>query len=499
MPSTEENFDIIIVGAGLSGIGAACHYRRKCPNKKLLILEARNAIGGTWDLFRYPGIRSDSDMFTLGYNFKPWVAGDAIADGPSIRRYIEETADENGVQQRIRFGHRVIQSNWDSRSAQWAITVECDTAEGVETKVFYSHFVHGCSGYYSYESGYEPEFPGREDFNGPVIHPQKWPEDLDYKGKKVVVIGSGATAVTLVPAMAEEAAHVTMLQRSPSYVIALPKRDKVFNFCKRFMPISLLYRLIRGRNILLAMYLFVMSRKFPKLITNFLKGEIKKALGKDYDMRHFSPSYRPWDQRLCIVPDGDLFDAIKAGKASVVTDSIDRFTSEGIQLKSSEVLPADIIVSATGLKIQVFGGAEILIDGQPLAITEKMGYRGVMLEDVPNAAMTFGYTNASWTLKADLTSEYLCRLLNYMERNGQTICVPRRRAHDVATDDFVDLQSGYVQRAQHLLPKQGAGVPWRLYQNYFRDLMMLRYASLDDGVLQFTNPDSGDLQTADAS
>lgn len=477
------HFDILIVGAGLSGIGAACHYRRKCPNKSLAILEARDAIGGTWDLFRYPGIRSDSDMFTLGYNFRPWTAGEAIADGKAIREYVIDTAQEFGVAELIQFGQRVVRAQWSSTQARWTITAELGS--GGERQ-FTCNFVHGCSGYYSYESGYEPDFAGREEFAGPVIHPQKWPEDLDYSGKKVVVIGSGATAVTLVPAMAEQADKVTMLQRSPSYVISLPKRDVLFNFLKRFLPISWLYRLIRGRNILLAMYLFVMSRKFPKLISNFLKGQIKKSLGDKFDMKHFSPSYQPWDERLCIVPDGDLFEAIKSGKADIVTDHIERFTSRGILLQSGQELEADIIVTATGLSIQVFGGAKIIVDDQPLQITEKMAYRGVMLEDVPNAGMTFGYTNASWTLKADLTSEYLCRLINYLDQNQFSSCLPRRRQGDEATDDFVDLQSGYVARAKDLLPMQGASVPWRLHQNYFFDLAMLRYSKIDDGVLEFS-------------
>lgn len=479
-----EHLDVLIVGAGLSGVGAAYHLMKHCPGKSFALLEGRAAMGGTWDLFRYPGIRSDSDMFTLGYNFKPWSDPKAIADGPSIRRYIEETARENGIDRKIRYRHRVLRADWDSANARWNLDVQ--RGDEPEPLRMTAQFLLMCTGYYRYEAGYTPEFVGREDFAGQVVHPQLWPEDLDYSGKKVVVIGSGATAVTLVPSLTDKAAHVTMLQRSPSYVITLPQKDAISNFLRRFLPETWIYRQARARNVAMQMVFFMLARTFPGLVRKALLKLASLQLGKRFDMRHFSPRYKPWDERVCAVPDGDLFKVLRKGKASVVTEHIDRFVERGIRLKTGEVLEADIIVTATGLDLVMFGGAELAVDGKPFLVNQSMGYRGIMLRDLPNLAAVVGYTNASWTLKADLSSEYFCRLINHMDATGMRQVTARDSTGDVREEPFLNLDSGYIQRAAERMPKQGDRMPWKLYQNYVLDLALLRYGKVEDGYLVFS-------------
>ncbi|CAA9496385.1 MAG: Monooxygenase, flavin-binding family [uncultured Sphingomonadaceae bacterium] len=476
-----EQLDVLVVGAGLSGIGAGYYLKQRCPDRSFAILEAREAIGGTWDLFRYPGIRSDSDMHTLGYAFKPWTKAKAIADGPSIRDYIRETAAEYNILPHIRFRHRLVRADWSSADARWTVTVETDEGE----RELSCRFLFMCSGYYDYAQGHLPDFPGAGDFRGEVIHPQFWPEDHDYSGRRVVVIGSGATAVTLVPEMAKHAAHVTMLQRSPTYIVARPAEDAVANWLRRRLPGRLAYRLTRWKNVLLGLAFYQLARRRPgKVRENILKG-VREHLGPDHDVdTHFTPSYNPWDQRLCLVPDADLFGAIKNGSASVVTDHIERFTPDGIRLKSGKELPADVIVAATGLKLQLLAGVRFSLDGRPVKLPDQLMYKGMMFSDVPNLAFCFGYTNASWTLKSDLTCEYVCRLLNHMGKRGLDLCVPRRDP-DAGETPFVDFSSGYIQRALAELPKQGAKKPWRLNQNYALDLVSLRYGRVDDGTMAF--------------
>ncbi|CAA0102081.1 Putative FAD-containing monooxygenase MymA [BD1-7 clade bacterium] len=492
--------DIIIIGAGLSGIGAACHFKRHCPGKRVRILEARENMGGTWDLFRYPGIRSDSDMFTLGYNFKPWTDSKAIADGESILEYIRETAKEHRIDESIEYGCKVRAMNWCSRSSRWTLTV--DTDEGPQE--YQSQFVLSCTGYYDYEAGYEPAYPEKDVYQGQFIHPQFWPEDFDYAGKKVVVIGSGATAVTIVPAMADKAAQVTMLQRSPSYMIAMPTEDKMLNGLYRFLPEKLAYMLGRGRNILINWLGYKYMRAFPAQGRGFLLKMAKKALPADFDMKHFSPSYNPWDERLCAVTDGDMFEAISQGKVAIETDHIARFVETGIELKSGKVLEADAVVSATGLNLKVMSGIAITVDDQPYDITQKMYYKGILFEDLPNLGMVFGYTNASWTLKSDLISEYFCRLINHMSANGYTQVKPVNSDKSMAWIPFVDMSSGYIKRAESIIPKQGAQYPWRLHQNYVRDLFNSRFGKLVDEQLEFSKAtdkpavEAPELDTANA-
>ena len=481
-----EHVDVLIVGAGLSGIGAAYHLQKQCPNKKVVIVERRQAIGGTWDLFRYPGIRSDSDMFTLGYNFKPWTNPKAIADGTSIREYVQETARENGIDKKIRFGLQVRNAAWSSANATWTVdAVREATGEAVQ---FTCRFLLMCSGYYNYDSGYTPEFKGIENYQGQVVHPQKWTEDIDYTNKNVVVIGSGATAVTLVPSMADKAAHVTMLQRSPTYVISVPERDIISDKLRPFLPEKMVYRLARTRNVGLQMMFYRLSKNKPEVAKRFLLQMVRRQLGKNADMSHFTPKYNPWDERVCAVPDGDLFKVIRQGKASVVTDHIDTFTKTGIRLKSGQELQADMIITATGLNLQLLGGMKVQVDGQPFEMTETLNYRGVMFKDLPNLAMIFGYTNASWTLKADLSSEYICRLLKHMDKHGLRQCTPRNYDDSVVDEPFLGLASGYIQRAKNVLPKQGNKAPWKLYQNYALDLANLRFSKLEDGAMTFSNP-----------
>ncbi len=484
-PGVIEHLDVLIVGAGLSGIGAAWHLQDRCPGKSYAILEARGASGGTWDLFRYPGIRSDSDMYTLGYRFRPWKDAKAIADGPSILSYIREVASDHGIDRRIRYHHRVVGASWSSADARW--TVEIERGPGGERLVLTCGFLWLCSGYYRYEKGYVPDFAGVDGFKGQIVYPQHWPQDLDYAGKKIVVIGSGATAVTIVPSMAETAAHVTMLQRSPTYVVARPAQDPVANKLRRNLPLGLAYMLTRWKNVLLGMYFYQMCKRKPEKVKGLILGGVRKMLGPDYDVgTHFTPRYNPWDQRLCLVPDADLFRAIRKKKASVVTDRIERFTATGIRLKSGTELEADIVVMATGLVLQPWGGAKLAVDGKPVEPPQTMIYKGMMYSGVPNLAAVFGYTNASWTLKADLVCEYVCRLLNHMDRNGYRQAMPRNDDPTLKEEPWVNFSSGYIQRALPHQPKQGNKRPWKLYQNYALDLLSLRYGSVRDRAMRFT-------------
>ncbi len=481
---TVEHFDVLVVGAGLSGIAAGYHLQDRCPNKTYAILEARDAIGGTWDLFRYPGVRSDSDMYTLGYAFKPWTDPKAIADGPSIRSYVRETAAEHGIDQKIRFHHAVTGASWSSEEARWTVHVQrADTGGSVQLTC---GFLLMCSGYYDYDEGYTPDFEGIGDFNGTVIHPQHWPEDLDYSGKRVVVIGSGATAVTLVPEMADAAAHVTMLQRSPTYIVARPSDGAFNNRLRQFLPDKVAYGMTRWLAVLLGMYFYRFCRSQPERARQFVLKGVREQLGPDFDIeKHFTPTYNPWEQRLCLAPDGDFFEALKGGKASVVTDHIERFTPSGLKLRSGEDLEADIIVTATGLKLQMLGGMALTVDGVDIDPAETMGYKGLMFSGIPNMATCFGYTNASWTLKCDLTCEYICRLINYMDRKGFSSVTPRLDDPEIVEEPWVDFSSGYIQRAQHILPKQGNKAPWKLHQNYALDIMTLRHGRIEDGSLVF--------------
>ena len=486
-----EHFDVLIVGAGLSGVGAACHLRRKCPEKSFAILEGRGAMGGTWDLFRYPGVRSDSDMYTLGYSFRPWEDAKAIADGPAILSYIRETASEFGVDKKIRYGQRVRRASWSSADSVW--TVEAETGAEKNVVRFTCNFLFLCTGYYDYENGYTPEWPGVESFRGRIVHPQKWPEDLDYAGKRVVIIGSGATAVTLVPAMAESAAHVTMLQRSPTYVVSMPSKDKVANWLRSHLPARTAYFLTRWKNVLVGMFFYGLSRTRPEVMKGMIAKGVRRRLGEDYDMKHFTPQYDPWDQRLCLVPDSNLFRSIREGRASVVTDQIESFTETGLLLRSGERLDADIIVTATGLVLKLMSGMQLFVEGEAVDISQRLVFKGMMYSDVPNLAFAIGYTNASWTLKCDLTAEYVCRLLKHMDRRGYDWCVARRRDPTLREEPIVNFTSGYVKRALHTLPRQGSRRPWRLYQNYALDLLTLRHSPVEDGTLEFGRAARGEL------
>jgi len=482
-----EHFDVVIVGAGLSGIGAAHHLQEKCPNRTYVVLEGRERIGGTWDLFRYPGIRSDSDMYTLGYSFRPWTEAKAIADGPSILDYVRNTAREGDIERHIRFQHLVQRADWSTADSRW--TVEAKHGATGEITRIACNFLFMCSGYYDYDEGYTPELPGIDEFQGRVVHPQKWTPDIDYAGKRVVVIGSGATAVTLVPAMAKTAAHVTMLQRSPTYIVSRPAEDRFANWLRAVLPAQVAYEITRWKNVLLGMLFFQLSRRRPDRVKRLILAGVRQALGPEFDVqKHFSPHYKPWDQRVCLVPDGDLFDAIREGRASVVTDQIERITATGIRLASGEELEADLIVTATGLRLKALGGMTVHVDGKKVEASEILTYKGMMYSDVPNLASAFGYTNASWTLKCDLTCDYVCRLLNYMEAHGWRQCTPRQRDATVRPEPFLDFNSGYVQRALHLFPRQGSKAPWKLHQNYALDLVTLHFGRIDDGVMEFSQP-----------
>ncbi len=480
-----EHFDVLIVGAGLSGIGAAAQLRKNCPERSFAILEGREALGGTWDLFRYPGIRSDSDMYTLGYAFKPWTEDKSIADSATILKYINDTARDYGIAPHIRYAHRVKHASWSTTDGRW--TIEIDKGPQHERIQITCNFFYVCSGYYNYEQGYTPDFPGAERFTGRIVHPQKWTPDIDYANKRVVVIGSGATAVTLVPSMAEKAAHVTMLQRSPTYVVSRPAEDRMAQWMNRHLPSGLAYGITRWKNVLLGMLFFKLSKRRPELVKKMIIEGVKKSVGPDCDVdKHFTPTYKPWDQRLCLVPNADLFKAIRKGKASVVTDHIERFTEKGIRLRSGQELEADVIVTATGLDLLALGGIEIVVDGTAIVMKQTMSYKGMMLAGVPNLAYVIGYTNASWTLKADLTGEYICRLLNTMARQGSQQCTPRLTDPTVKEESWIDFSSGYIQRSLEKFPTQGNKKPWRLHQNYALDLITLRFGAVDDGTMVFS-------------
>ena len=484
-----SHFDVLIIGAGLSGIGAACRLAQKRPRTTFAIVEAREAIGGTWDLFRYPGIRSDSDMSTFGYAFRPWDDSKAIADGPSILHYLAETAKAYGVDRRIRFGCKVMRASWRSADARW--TLDVDGPEGERLR-FSCNFLFLCTGYYEYAQGYTPDWTGMEKFGGHIVHPQKWPHDLPYDGKRVVVIGSGATAVTIVPAMAARAAHVAMLQRSPTYVVARPAEEAIADRLRQWLPARLAHAALRWKNILLQMYLYRLSRRKPAAVRAQIIKLAQAEIGPEFNAaEYFNPRYEPWDQRMCIVPDGDLFAAMRAGKASIVNGEIETFTETGLRLTSGQDIAADVIVTATGLKVRLMGGVAIEVDGASVDIATTTAYKGVMFSDIPNLASIFGYTNASWTLKSDLIAEYVCRLLSHMDRRGYAICTPRRGDAAIADDPTLPLTSGYIERAKHLLFKQGTKKPWRVNQNYALDVMALRFGAIEDGALEFRRRESG--------
>ena len=479
---TDHEVDVLIVGAGLSGIASAYHLQKRSPTQTYAILESRDVIGGTWDLFRYPGIRSDSDMHTFGFAFKPWTDGKVFADGDDIRNYVQETAEENGIDQHIRFQRRVVSANWNSAEARWTVTVEHDGAREKYT----CRFLMMCSGYYRYDQGHMPHFEGQEDFEGEIIHPQQWQKDYDYTGKRIVIIGSGATAVTLVPAMAEKAASVTMVQRSPTYIASRPSRDKFADFLRKILPGKIAYGITRTINILLNILVFQLAQAWPNFVKKGILKQTRAALGPDFDVeRHFSPSYNPWSQRFCLAPDGDFFEALKDGSASIRTDHIERFTAAGLVLKSGEIIEADLIIPATGLEMLLMGGMVLSVDGKVQRSSDLFTYRGMMLSGIPNLAIAFGYTNASWTLKVDLTFERVCRTLNHMKKHDLDICIPVPPV-DMEPRPMLDFSSGYVQRAIPNLPRQGSKPPWRTYQNYIQDMLAIRFGALDDGYLQFS-------------
>jgi monooxygenase len=501
-----EHFDILIIGAGLSGIGAGAHMRRLCPGKTFAILEGRGASGGTWDLFRYPGVRSDSDMYTLGYSFRPWNDTKALADGPAILDYIRQTARDHDLEKEIRYGHRVRRAEWNSATATWTVEVSVSSPSlgkgsaqnedlpqsrkdaeepQSQTATYTCKFLYLCTGYYEYDSGYTPDWPTLANFKGTVVHPQFWPEELDYKDKTVIVIGSGATAITLVPAMAETAKHVMMLQRSPSYIVSMAAEDDIANFLRKLLPEKAAYAVSRWKNIIRQAFFYETSKKFPDFMRRLIAKGVRKELQDETLEHHFEPTYKPWDQRVCVVPDADLFNAMKTGKASVVTATIDEFTETGIRLSDGTELDADIIVTATGLKLKIMDGLTLVVDGETVDLANVMAYKGMMYSDVPNLAQAFGYTNASWTLKCDLTSEYVRRLINYMDEHGFSSCTPRLNDPTVTPEPALDFNSGYVLRALDEIPSQGSKHPWRLHQNYVKDLRMIRYGELSDGTMEF--------------
>lgn len=479
-----EHLDVLVVGAGLSGISAGYYLQRDCPSRSYAILEAREAIGGTWDLFRYPGLRSDSDLYTFGFSFRPWPSDQSIALGGSILSYVRDTAAEYGIDRKIRFRHRVVSAAWSSAEALWSVDVL--VGDEPAPRRFTCTFLFMCSGYYDYAGGYMPGWPGMERFGGTIVHPQAWPEALDYAGKRVVVIGSGATAVTLVPEMAKTAAHVTMLQRSPSYIMSLPSEDRIARVLQRLLPARLAHTAARWKNVLLTILFYTLSRRAPKMIGDRLIDGVRQQVGTGVDVaRHFTPRYKPWDQRLCFVPDGDFFQAVKGGRASVETDTITTFTEDGLELSSGKRIDADIVVTATGLRIKLMGGMRLIVDGEEKATSDLYLYKGMMFGGVPNFAMAIGYTNASWTLKCELTCAFVCRVLNHLAATGAQWAVPERGAQAITPQPTIDLTSGYIARAAAILPKQGDRKPWRLNQNYALDLAALKFGALEDGTLQF--------------
>ena len=494
-----EHFDVLIMGAGLSGIDAAYHLQKLCPRRSYVIVEQRERIGGTWDLFRYPGIRSDSDMLTMGYSFRPWTLPKAISPGEDILEYITATARDEGIERHVRFGHRIVRARWSSPEAQWTVEGTRKLPDGSSEPVtLRCAFLFSCAGYYRYSAGYTPEFPGAPLFQGRIVHPQAWPEDLDYAGKRVVIIGSGATAVTMLPAMAKTAGHVTMLQRSPTYIVSFPEQDVIANRLRRVLPAMWAYRLSRWKNVAFMIYLYQLARRRPDFMKNALLKKVREQLGPDFDVAtHFTPRYNPWEQRLCLAPDGDMFEAIRTGRASVVTEEIAGFVENGIRLESGRVLQADIVVTATGLVMQTLGGAEIMVDGRAVDPGKALAYKGVMMSGVPNLASVFGYINASWTLKADLICSYVCRLLNYMDRKSVRQVMPRSVDETPAAPFVEHFSSGYVQRALASWPKQGAKAPWRVYQNYIRDSFSLKWSPVANRALEFSNPPAAaDLRDA---
>ena len=481
---TAPHYDTVIIGAGLSGIGTACHIASEYPERTLAILERREKVGGTWDLFRYPGIRSDSDMASFGFNFKPWYSQQVLAKGSDIRDYVAETVREFQLEDKVQFGLKIVRADWSSSDQCWTITA-LHEASG-EERILTCHFMVNCAGYYNFDHGYRPGFSGEETFEGEIIHPQHWPENFDYSGKKVVVIGSGATAITVVPAMADKSAKVTMLQRSPSYIMSVPDTDKVSMVLGKFLPKRWVFRMARRRNILIQRGIYLASMRWPRAMRRLLLSHMRRRLGRDVDMRHFTPDYNPWEQRLCAAPDGDFFNSVRSGKADIVTDHIDHFSRSGIVLESGQELEADVIITATGLDVQLMGGMELQLDGEPVGMPSKMVYKGIMMQDIPNYAWIFGYTNAPWTLKCDIGGQYLCRLFEHMEKSGMTVARPvDREGKDAGVGMLDGFAPGYIARAQDRMPRQGKDGPWRVTMHYGQDRKMLTEDAVDDGVLVF--------------
>ena len=481
----DNHFDVIVIGAGISGIGAGYHLQTKCPEKSYAILEGRDTIGGTWDLFKYPGIRSDSDMYTLGFSFFPWKEKEAIADGPSILKYLDETSKKFNIDKKIKFNHYVRDASWCSEKSMWTLKVEDKNLK--DTVTISCNFIFMCSGYYSYEKGYTPDFDGINEFTGKIMHPQKWDTSIDYSDKEVIVIGSGATAVTLVPEMAKDAKHVTMLQRSPTYVVSAPQQDPLAIFLQKYLPSKLSYLIVRWKNILRQQWYFRLCKKNPKRVKDFIISQVRKSLGHDYDVdKHFTPNYNPWDQRMCLVPNGDLFKSIRKKQTSVITDTIDKFTATGIKLVSGKTLAADLIVTATGLNLEICSNINLKVDGKDINLPDTVTYKGMMFSGVPHLVSTFGYTNASWTLGADLTSEYVCRVLNYMKKRSIKKCCPEANSKIENNDDWLNLTSGYIKRSKDIFPKQGNRSPWTNNQNFLKDIFQIRYGKINDGEIKFS-------------
>lgn len=482
--------DVIIIGAGISGISAAYHLQTMCPNKSFTILEGRDNIGGTWDLFKYPGIRSDSDMYTLGFVFRPWIDKKAIADGPSIMKYLNEAVEDYDLKSKIEFGHFVKTAHWSSADSRWTLGV--DVKDGGQQD-FKCQYVFVCAGYYNYDSGFTPDFVGKDSFKGTFIHPQFWPEDLDMTGKKMLVIGSGATAITLIPELAERSKHVTMLQRSPTYITSGPSEDKIANWMNDTLPQTLAYKFTRWRKIKIGQIFYKIARKYPNFMKGLILKGVQKEMGEDFNVEHFTPKYNPWDQRICLAPDSDFFEAVKSEKADIVTDTIETFTENGIQLTSGKHIEADIIVSATGLDLKFLGGLDVQVDDKKINFAETVAYKGMMFSGIPNLTLAFGYTNASWTLKCDLSNAYFCRLIQYMDKHNYSKCVAQLSNQDIELESFVDFNSSYILRYIETFPKQGNKEPWKLKQDYFIDFKKLKKGRVDDGVMQFSNPVKKDV------